>query len=376
MAWLAAFFTLCMLVYATMTMRAAWYFRRIPCEGQMPGPLPRVSVVIPARNEAEHLPRLMQALVQQEYPRELMEIILVDDDSEDATTAIGWLWAERHEHVHFVPSEPTNTVAYKKAALQTGIAQATGEIIVQTDADCNMGPNWLARMVAHFGPQTGLVSGPVLLSHDHTWLQRWQSLELIGLVALGAGSMAAGRPHLVNGANLAYRKAVFDQIGGYQGIDGVASGDDELLLQKIERLGEYEIHFVRCRDAIVETVAQPDWANFKAQRVRWVSKARSYLNRRTNLLQLLSFMAFLGLPLLLLMGFINLGYSGLALQLLILKVAADFPLMYFSARFFRKLPLLKKDYFPLQLAYFPYVIWMGWMGLFPRQYHWKGRKVK
>ncbi len=377
MTWVAALFFLCMLLYAGLSLRAAWYFSRIRCESVPLISWPMVSVVVAIRNEAENLQDLLKALINQDYPDGNYEIILVDDGSEDSSKAIAWVWADRHPQIRILDSEPPEgTVAYKKEALELGIREANGEIIVQTDGDCTMGENWLRSMVQHFGPDTALVSGPIVLHHNDHLLQRLQSLELMGLVALGAGSMAGGFPNMVNGANLAFRKKVFEAVGGYSDIKQVASGDDELLLQKLLKHQPYEVRFARCQQAIVHTRPQENWEAFKAQRIRWVSKATHYLSRRTNLVQMVSYLAFLGLPVLLVLGFWEPQMAGIAVQLLVLKIAADLPLMYFASNFFGRLKLFKRDYLKLQLAYVPYVIWVGIAANFSHSYQWKGRNVK
>ena len=377
MIWVALFFTLCMAAYAAMVLWAAWNFSRLPCEHLSEAEVPMISVIIAARNEAAHIPTLLESLAAQNYPAERFEVILIDDSSEDSTRAQAWLWTEHISQLRIIPSSPPpGTLAYKKAALSTGIATAKGDIILQTDADCQMGPHWLESIAAHFGPNTALVSGPVLLTHESKWLERLQSLEMMGLVALGAGAMAAGKPNLVNGANLAFRKDLFDHVGGYEGIDQVASGDDELLLQKFRKAGSYEYRFARCKHAIVKTPALTDWASLKSQRLRWVSKARYYQHRGPNVAQLVGFLAMLGVVVLLFLGLIESRWALLAGELFLIKCLADLPLMYFSANFFHRLPLLKKDYLRLQLTYLPYVIWVGVAGNLVNTYEWKGRTVR
>lgn len=376
MTWIAAGFSLCMLVYAAFVLRSTWAFMRIPCEPPQVSALPPlVSVVIPARNEAAHLSRCLRSVLDQSYPPSRYEVILVNDHSTDATKAIAYLLAQQHSQLHIVDLELSHpTVAYKKAALAAGIDAAQGEFILQTDADCEVGHRWIECMVSHLGPNTGLVAGPVLLTHSGHWLQRLQALELMGLVVLGGGSMARRRPNMANGANLGYRRAVFEEVAGFAGIDRVASGDDELLLQKIHRLGKYELRFVRCRAALVLTPAQPDWASLRAQRLRWVSKARFYLNRWPNLMQGVSYLAFLGLPTLALLGLWQPQAAVLAGQLFLVKVLADLLLMYQAGRFFRKLPLLR--WLPLlELLYVPYVLWVGLAGNLIKRYRWKDRTV-
>ena len=192
-------------------------------------------------------------------------------------------------------------MAYKKAAVARGIEAARGEVILVTDADCTMGPNWVRSMASQFTPTTGMVSGPVVLEGE-TIFGDFQALEFMGLIAVGAGSIGAGTPNTCNGANLAYRKQVFAEVGGFAGIDQIASGDDELLMHKIADQTDWKIRFAKDQGAIVSTAAHRSWKDFKAQRLRWVSKSTQYQNPRITLTLIISYLAILGLPLLLLLA--------------------------------------------------------------------------
>lgn len=372
MEYIAAILALCMIVYAGFIFRNAWYFSKI----QSASPIlmeetPMVSVIIPARNEAETLATCLHSVARQVYPSDRYEIILVDDHSTDATKGIASIIATKYPNIHVLKSEG----AGKKAAIATGIRAAKGEIILQTDADCQIPYTWLPHMVAQFGADTALVSGPVELVWGEKWIERLQAVETMGLVAIGAGAMHADQPNMCNGANLGYRKAVFEEVNGFEGIDAVASGDDELLLQKIHSLGKYKMKFARCQEAIVQTMPQPDWKRLKAQRLRWVSKVRAYPDKRVNRIQLIAYLAFWSFPLLAIFTFWNWEFALLAVELMVLKILTDFLLMYQAAKFFHNLPTLKYV-LPLQLVYIPYVIWVGLAGNLVRTYKWKGRIVR
>jgi cellulose synthase/poly-beta-1,6-N-acetylglucosamine synthase-like glycosyltransferase len=369
--WVASLLLACLLGYLWLVGRAAWQVGRISCRGhRLPFSPPQVSVVIAARNEAEKVVRCLEAVLQQQYPREAFEVILVDDGSEDATAGIAQVISRRHPNLK-VLRQPGGG---KKAALARGIAAARGTWILQTDADCEMGPHWLASMVRAFEPEVVLVSGPVSLQARPQALERLQEVESMGLVMLGAGSLAAGRPNMVNGANLAFRRDAFVAVGGYAGIDQVASGDDELLLQKLRRAKAGAMRFVRCEAAIVQTPAQPDWAGFKAQRLRWVSKVRAYPDRRVNLVQLLSYLGFWAFPLVWGLSWGDPHWLPVLLVAFGLKLAVDAWLMYQAGRFFHKLHLWPWVLL-LEIVYIPYVLWIGLAGNLVRQYEWKGRKV-
>lgn len=369
---ISAILAACMIVYAGFIFRNAWYFSKIEVESPLfMKETPMVSIIIPARNEAKTLQSCLQSAARQIYPADSFEIIVVDDHSTDATFGIAAIMGTRYSNIRIITSAGEG----KKAALDTGIQKARGEIILQTDADCYLPKSWLPHMVAQFQPNTALVSGPVEVRWGDKWLERFQSLESMGLMAIGGGSLAAKRPNMCNGANLGFRKTVFQEVNGYEGIDQVASGDDELLLQKIHQLGKYDLKFARCKEAVVETIPEPSWNRLKLQRLRWVSKVRAYPDKRVNMIQSISYLAFLSFPLLAIFACWNWQFALLGLELLILKILSDYLLMYQAAKFFHNLRMLRYV-IPLQLVYIPYVLWVGIAGNLVKTYSWKGRKVR
>ena len=360
----------CLLIYLGFVLRNAWYFVRIPSSESSTSRLPKVSLIIPARNEEDSVSQCLQSAIAQQYPPDLLEILLINDHSEDHTEAIAKTYFPDNPQLQILLNEGQG----KKAAIATGIRHSTGEIILQTDADCTSDPEWVISMVRYFSDETAMVSGPVRLNFQPSVFQQLQALESMGLIGLGAGSIARGRPNMCNGANLAYRKSVFLQVNGFEGIDQVASGDDELLLQKIHLAG-YEIRFARDPKAIVSTPAMKNWLSFKRQRLRWVSKARAYIDKSINRIQLISYLGFCLFPALIIAGSWNpVLWWGILFGLLV-KSAADYPLMNAVAEFFDQKKLLK--WLPLlEIVYIPYVLWIGIAGNLLKHYQWKGRKVK
>ncbi|MFN0201560.1 MAG: glycosyltransferase [Bacteroidia bacterium] len=363
----AAFFVLlAMLYYVYVVLRATIYAKKLPISAQ--SSLPFVSVIIAARNEAANIEKCLTSILAQDYPKEHFEIWLIDDASEDETYALVEKLAQKHTHLHLLAARKFS----KKAAISEGVSRAKGEIILQTDADCEVTSNWLSSIVPHFEANTALISAPVFLGYPNfSFFEKLQSLEFMGLNLLGGGSMNSGNANMCNGANLAYRKKVFEEVGGFQGIDQVASGDDELLLQKILALKTYQVKYVYDEKAIVRTPAQTTFRDFWQQRLRWVSKARYYTNRWVNLTQLIFAIAITGVPFLAFFGQVQAAFF-----LFSLKCLADIFLMYKATHFFREKPLFFYFFFPLQLAYYLYVPSIAVMGNFVNQYEWKGRKVK
>lgn len=334
---------------------------------------PIVSIIIPARNEEQNIAACLKDIFAQEYPHENYEVILVNDHSEDKTRLRAEEIGRGQPNFLLIDLDEKQGVAYKKAAVAKGIEASRGEIILVSDADCRMGPHWLTSILAYFKAEVGMVSGPVLLESE-TVFGDFQALEFMGLIAVGGGSIAGGSPNMCNGANLAYRKEVFEQVGGFSGIDEIASGDDELLMHKIVDETEWKVAFAKSQEAIVRTAAHKSWRAFRDQRLRWVSKSTHYQQSKITRTLILSYLAILGLPLLFVSSFFAPElwvFFGISLGL---KVLAEATILRAAALFFDKLPLLRW-LLPEQIAHIGYVLWVGIAGN-RKSYIWKGRKVK
>jgi len=233
--------------------------------------LPRISVIVPFRNEAKCLTFIVQDLLAQSYPADRLELILVDDHSDDGGPAL-------------IPSNPgirliqlNKQQAGKKAALQAGIEVARGEWILTTDADCRLHPDWAKALVSG-GLQADavMVCGTVNLDSAHGLLGAVQVLETHILQTCGSASLALGFPLLNTGASLAFRRSTFWDVGGYSGNSHLASGDDTFLMLAMQRMYPGRVIPCGAPAARVRTAAEPTWSAFLAQRRRRASKVRHY----------------------------------------------------------------------------------------------------
>lgn len=356
--------------YLIMILIATTSFRKIlrPSSSVQPS----ISIVIAARNEENSLPALLEKLSSQRYPGEKTEVIIVDDHSEDSSAAVIQDWVHRQEGIDARYAQSLGKG--KKAAITTGVSLAKGEWILQTDADCLPGDQWMEKMAAAMTAEIHFLSGPIRLREGKTWLTKLQALEMAGLVTLGAGSLAAGFPNMANGANMAYRRKTFMDLGGFEKSNQIASGDDEFLLQSVSLNYPNGLAFVKDPEAIVETDAVPDWAGFVSQRIRWVSKARGYEKRSTNLIQLMSWFGFVAFLYWGIMGFFAPVAWEYGAGLFLAKVVVDRWLMASGTVFLQRRRWLKWLIF-LEIVYIPYVIWIGIRGNLSSHYSWKGRNT-
>jgi poly-beta-1,6-N-acetyl-D-glucosamine synthase len=142
-----------------------------------------------------------------------------------------------------------------------------------------------------------MVCGPVTFRNARTPFQAWQSLEYTGLSAVGASSLGLQKPNMCSGANLAFRKDVFEQVNGYGSFVSMASGDDEFLMHKTFAKYPGRVMFIKERNAMVFTHACKNIVEFWHQRLRWASKGRVYENKMATIPAVLTWVSSFALVL-------------------------------------------------------------------------------
>ncbi|WP_239023020.1 glycosyltransferase [Pontibacter mangrovi] len=333
-------------------------------------------MIIPVRNEAANILHLLQDLERQDYPAELLEVLVVDDHSDDNTAAL----AERFQNSSRLEIRCLQLSNYvkksgKKAAVQVGVEQAAGELLVFTDGDCRVGPEWL-RSYAHLYETEApyFISGPVSFHHSPSHFERMQLLEFASLIGIGGASIALGQPNMCNGANLAYTKYVFEQMQGFSGNEHIASGDDEFLLHKVDKAFPGRVRFLKNTEAVVYTDASKSLIQFVMQRVRWASKWKSYQSVQVQLVALCVFLVNLLLFAALFMLLAGALPWWVFLTAYTTKFAVDYLFLKEITGFLRAQKYLWYI-LPLQFVYIPYVVLTAFLGLWGR-YSWKGRTIK
>jgi len=239
---------------------------------------PMVSVVIAARNEETEIGGTLASVLKQDYPTDRYEVIVVDDRSSDRTAEIVENIAKDDTRVRLIRQRCVKPcVSPKKQALELGFRATSCEIIVTTDADCRPHTGWLQALIRHFTPDVGMVTGQARFdigASPPLW-QRLQALDYMSQGIAAAGLIADEIPFSCTGASLAFRVALFDEVGGYTGVERLISGDDELLLMKANR-SHWRIVTATERDAIVPTRPPTTLRELWQQRMRWGSKGLYY----------------------------------------------------------------------------------------------------
>ncbi|HUH33759.1 MAG TPA: glycosyltransferase, partial [Daejeonella sp.] len=298
-------------------------------------PKSRISVIIAARNEEDKLDKTIQDILAQDFPQDLLEIIIVDDHSTDRTPEIIRSYSSRGVILlKLNEDKPLNS--YKKKAISEAIKISTGELIVTTDADCRMGPQWLKTISDYYEQHNyKMISSPVAFFEEKNSFEKMQTLEFLYLIGLGAATIGHKKPSTCNGANLAYRKDAFYEVNGFQGIDDLASGDDELLLHKVASRYPDRIGFCKSENAMVYTHAKPNLKAFLQQRKRWASKSTKYKNKGIVALGVSIWLFNLLIIINAILGFYDPAFFWLAGLSILFKCAAELAFLVPMSRFAR-----------------------------------------
>lgn len=338
-----------------------------------------ISVVIAARNEENNLPVLLESLNRQRYPQALYEVIIVNDHSTDNTWSI--LQQAAYPELRLKPlnlsahmDSENGTRSFKKKAIETGIREASGDLIVTTDADCHFGDRWLESIASFYeATQAKFIAAPVKITAHRSLLGIFQSLDFITLQGITGASVYRRFHSMCNGANLAYEKKAFEEVNGFAGIDQLPSGDDMLLMHKIYRQYPDRVFYLKAKEAIVSTEPAASWKDFFHQRIRWASKADSYDDKRIFWVLLLVYLVNVCFIVAAVASFWHNIWLFFCFILLAAKVLIEFPFVNAAAIFFEQSSLMK--YFPfLQPLHILYTIVAGWLGKFGK-YEWKGRVI-
>jgi hypothetical protein len=199
-----------------------------------------------------------------------------------------------------------------------------------------------------------------------------QSLEFSSLIGAGAATMSFGIPTMCNGANLAFRKEVFEEVNGYQGNETIASGDDEFLMRKIFKRYPDGIIFHDSPEGVVSTQPQQTLSQFISQRLRWAGKWKHHTDLSTKLLGLFIFIVHLSVIILPVAYFMDPKRGDMLLTFLLSKIILEYLFLH-RVTSWLKIRWDWQSFILLQFLYPLYALSTGLMSLFVKP-DWKGRK--
>lgn len=336
------------------------------------------SIIIPARNEEENIANCLNSILKQNYPGSLYEIIVVDDYSNDNTASIVTKYSIQYQNIRLIclknelQGKPLN--AYKKKAIEIAIEKSVGNWIITTDADCSVLPNWLKNFNDFITEkQSVFIAAPVIFSKEKTIISQFQYIDFMALQAATAATVSVGLHSMCNGANLAYQKSTFYEVGGFKGIDNIASGDDMLLMNKIKQRYKNKIGYLFSKNSIVTTQPMPNWSSFINQRIRWASKADKYDDKSLLPVLLMVYLFNLSLFVMALVAIFNPVFLISFVVIVFFKTLVEWLFIKPASAFFGSTSLA--IFGILQPIHIAYIVIAGWLGKFGT-YKWKDRSVK
>jgi poly-beta-1,6-N-acetyl-D-glucosamine synthase len=305
-------------------------------------------VIICARNEAWNIGLCLKTLLLQDYPKDLIELILVDDQSSDRTLQEAENYLTESGITYRIISNDVRKG--KKRSITAAMKLASHQLIVLRDADTyTRSKNWL-RSISEYYTWSGndLIIAPVSISDNKGLLWALQAIENNVLTVLAAGSSWYQRPFLCNGANLIFTKAIFEKAGGYATHLHLYSGDDIFFLEDVKKIPGAKIGYLKCKDTIVETYPARTLKKLWDQRTRWASKFKHNSNKLNFLIAFLT-LAVNGLWIGALICSV-LVFNINCILFVFLKAAIDILLLFLSEQFIENKGI-RKYILPMVIVY-------------------------
>jgi glycosyltransferase involved in cell wall biosynthesis len=320
-------------------------------------PVTFVSVVVACRNMQENLTILLDCINSQDYPKDLFEVIIVDDNSTDRTFETGSVFPFQGNRIAIY-----NKGTGKKDAIMTGIDSASGLLIITTDADCRMGKKWIRNIAAYyekFKPE--MIICPVQVEAGPGVFGKFQELEFLSLQGITAGSAFTGNGTMCNGANLSFtRESFFNNADNLH--SEIASGDDIFLLHSLKQKSHSKILWLESSDAKVTTGSSPTVVSFLKQRKRWISKGKAYNDRFTIILGIITFVTILLQLSVLFAAVFNHIFFPVFIVIFLLKSVPDYLILLNTSGRYGN-PKLMNWFIPAQIVYPFYVLCVAFYSL-------------
>ena len=306
---------------------------------------------------------LLNSISHLNYPKDLFEIIVIDDESKDNSAKIFNQWRFQNGLIETTLLDNLRlSKSPKKDAISRAVPIVKNEWIVTTDADCEVNPNWLLVMDSYIqNHQVSMLVGAVKYkTKPWNFLHFFQQMDLMSLQGTTIGSFGLQEPFMCNGANFAYKKSFFNELKGFVGNDNLASGDDVFLLQKAVDKHQNLVHYIKNTETIVTTKPEKSLLKLFMQRVRWASKTASYksdFSKGLAVIVLLMNFCFVAIVIFEISGFrfqisnFKPQISNLKLLLVcLIKFIVDYILLYKTNRFLRNgtflMPILSSFLYP------------------------------
>ncbi len=232
---------------------------------------PAVSVVVCARNEERDIKRCLEHLAALDYPAEKLELIIVDDESEDSTASIiAEFAADDSRFIALSTKDAVTNLPAKQRPLDMGIRHAKGTLILVTDADIAVRPGWIKAHVAAYDDTIGIAGGITRIdTSSGRGFDNLINLDQVSKLSVAMGCAGLGVPLTVMGNNLSFRREAYIACGGFEGFTP-SIVEDMALMNAIIHDTDYTLGWVAGDEGVVESTPEDSLDAFLNQRRRWV----------------------------------------------------------------------------------------------------------
>ncbi len=239
-----------------------------PCAADSIKEFPSVALIVAAKNEENNIAQCIESLIKLQYPEDKLEVLVINDNSSDKTGEIIRSYTDKNPQVKYF--EPVGNLANlrgKTNALAQAIKKSKGELIFTTDADCIVKPSWLLEMVKYYDDETGIVCG-YSVSEPKNLFWGIQSFDWLYLLTLSSGSAGLNNQLSCVGNNMSYRRAAYDEVGGYENMKFSVT-EDFMLLQTIKRKTKWKTKFPVNTNTLNDTLPCLTFGELYRQKKRW-----------------------------------------------------------------------------------------------------------
>ncbi len=256
-------------VYALLGLFIISGLYRIPRTKAIEQKLPEVSLLISCRNEEEDLADCLQSLSKLTYPKDKLQIILIDDHSTDNTPKILQAFAKAHNHIEFYSGDefPETHLEAKARGIARAATKANGEWLFITDADAIVPPDWIQHMLYRTNENSGLIVGTTI-TINKTFLATLEKIAGIFTIPVGWGLAGWGIPINGLGPNMAIRRDFYEHHGGLEAAD-FRIAEDHALFGMMKKNGYGIIHHM---DENIQIKLKPvkKYSQIISQQRRWI----------------------------------------------------------------------------------------------------------
>jgi len=327
--------------------------------------LPTATIIVAARNEEGKILRTLESLHKLEYPEGKLQIIIVDDQSTDGTPQIIDDFIKGKNRFQKITTEEQHTkLIGKMRALAYAIKEAKGEVILTTDADCEVKPLWAKTVCSYYQDDVAIVTG-VTTQVAKNWFGGMQAIDFVYLLTAGAGTTNLKIPVSCIGNNMSYRKSAYDEVGGYEKLPHSVT-EDFTLMNAIYNLKKYKVIFPIDDQTLVTSIPCRSLKSLIRQKKRWGVGGLGVPFRGFVIM----FWGFTANLLVLLTPFF---FSLAWLYLVVFKIAIDFFLLY-PVHLKLKIGKNLKYFFHFEIYYLLYVVLLPLIVLPNKKVIWKGRE--